>query len=73
MVVSSAVPCRDCEKRQVGCHGRCEAYQAYAAGREAIRREKAKKNDAEGYTRNCVRVRKIKYLREKQRGRHNGK
>lgn len=22
-------PCRRCEKREVGCHGRCEAYLAY--------------------------------------------
>lgn len=73
MVVNTGVPCRDCEKRQVGCHGKCEAYQHYAAGREAIREEKARKNEAEGYTRNCIRARKIKVLREQQRGRHTGR
>lgn len=33
-------PCKDCEKRHVGCHDTCEAYQKYHAEREAIRKER---------------------------------
>lgn len=22
-------PCKDCEKRELGCHSRCEAYRLY--------------------------------------------
>ena len=37
-------PCRDCEKRQVGCHSSCEEYKAYAARLERIRAAKFEKN-----------------------------
>ncbi len=28
-------PCKDCEKRYLGCHSDCESYKAYRADREA--------------------------------------
>lgn len=28
-------PCKDCDKRQVGCHGSCEEYTEYLAKRRA--------------------------------------
>lgn len=34
-------PCKDCEKRQVGCHGSCPDYAAYAQSRQELR-EKAR-------------------------------
>lgn len=30
------VPCRYCETRSLGCHGRCEKYIEYKREREAI-------------------------------------
>ena len=29
-------PCKDCENRSPGCHGRCETYLAYAEERRKI-------------------------------------
>ncbi len=31
------VPCRYCEKRSLGCHGRCEEYMEYKREREVLR------------------------------------
>ena len=31
------VPCRYCEKRSLGCHGRCEKYIEYKRDCETIR------------------------------------
>ena len=33
-------PCRYCEKRELGCHGKCEEYQAFAKERDRINQEK---------------------------------
>lgn len=35
-----SAPCKDCEKRNVGCHSRCEEYQKYSAERHEINRKK---------------------------------
>ena len=35
-------PCRGCEERAAGCHGKCERYAVYNAWREEIRREREK-------------------------------
>jgi hypothetical protein len=38
------VPCKDCQKRKVGCHSTCKEYKEFSvaneARREAIKREK---------------------------------
>lgn len=38
------VPCKDCQKRKVGCHSDCAEYKEFSAAnearREAIKREK---------------------------------
>ena len=31
------VPCRECQDRQVGCHGKCERYQHYKKNLEAAK------------------------------------
>lgn len=37
-------PCKDCEKREEGCHSRCEAYKGWRARRdEHIESEQKKK------------------------------
>lgn len=28
--------CKDCDKRYIGCHDRCESYQKFKAERELI-------------------------------------
>lgn len=28
-------PCRDCDRREIGCHGRCENYIAWSTERTA--------------------------------------
>ena len=46
-------PCRDCNDRAVGCHGRCERYQEWKRDRDAIldamNAEKAKTQLAVNY------------------------
>ena len=47
-------PCKDCEKRELGCHGRCEEYAEYKK-----QNEKAKSEYPEIYKyRSSQRVRK---------------
>ena len=42
-------PCKDCEKRYVGCHGRCEKYlEYYKANQERLESIK-KANESIGY------------------------
>lgn len=31
------VPCRYCEKRTIGCHGRCDKYMEYKRERDAMK------------------------------------
>ena len=33
-----ATPCKDCTKRQVGCHAQCEDYKAYQDALEDYKR-----------------------------------
>lgn len=35
-------PCKDCPDREVGCHGECEKYKAYA---EACAKQREKRRD----------------------------
>lgn len=32
-----AVPCKDCEKRVVGCHSNCEAYKSFVSENEKLK------------------------------------
>lgn len=38
------VPCKDCPKRELGCHSKCEVYKNFSAGREMIREKKFKES-----------------------------
>lgn len=46
-------PCKDCEEREVGCHGKCEKYQAYRSDldqvKQVIRTQKETEAVADGY------------------------
>lgn len=41
-----AVPCIDCEKREIGCHGKCEPYLEYNRQMRVICEKRKKANDA---------------------------
>ena len=34
-----SAPCKDCEKRQVGCHTTCKEYKAWAEIKTAVNRK----------------------------------
>lgn len=46
------VPCKDCEKRTVGCHAHCEAYQAFAAAKRDEYAKRAMMNTLDTYSDN---------------------
>ncbi len=33
-------PCRDCEKRKVGCHGTCPEYKEWAEENDRLRKQR---------------------------------
>ena len=37
-------PCKDCENRQIGCHGSCAAYNEYREKEAAYRKEYRRRN-----------------------------
>lgn len=41
----STGPCKDCEKRAVGCHGSCPEYQKYYKANREAAAERRKKID----------------------------
>lgn len=65
-------PCRDCADRRVGCHGtdesgawRCEAYGAYQAEMDKLRKEKREAKDAADVMRWYVRARSARLVQRK--------
>ena len=40
-------PCMGCEKREVGCHGRCGAYKAFRDELDAINERRRLLSDAD--------------------------
>lgn len=57
-------PCKGCEQRKVGCHGSCEAYQAWTASRHEIIR----KRQIEQEKRQLSRDHEMKYRRNLKEG-----
>ena len=58
-------PCKDCEEREVKCHGKCERFKAWnekhVADREAIRKKKNAIRDVDDYVqKNIIKYRKTK-------------
>lgn len=51
-------PCKDCKRREIGCHGKCEEYAAFRA-RIALEIAK-RREDKEGIDTVCRRVARIK-------------
>ena len=40
-------PCKNCEKRRLGCHGRCKAYKAFRDELDAINERRRLLSDAD--------------------------
>lgn len=43
-------PCKDCERREVGCHGRCEAFQVFEAAKQEEYARRAEQNNLNRYS-----------------------
>lgn len=39
------VPCKGCEERKVGCHGKCEKYQTFVEDNEKIKAERQRQHE----------------------------
>ncbi len=52
-------PCKDCEKRYVGCHGRCEKYLEFKKANNERLKQKSLEIDADQYAiDNTMRIRR---------------
>lgn len=64
-------PCKDCEDREVGCHGRCEMYQAYRSEldqvKQVIRTQKETEAVTDGYVVEMRRKLRRLYATKKRR------
>lgn len=64
-------PCKECEEREVGCHGRCEKYQAYRSELDKVTQVIREQKEAEAVTDGYVvtmrqKLRRV-YARKKRR------
>lgn len=39
-------PCQECERREIGCHGRCDDYKEWKAKRRKINDDREKEQNA---------------------------
>ena len=44
-------PCKNCDRRKLGCHGNCEPYQQWSAGRHEINRKRMEENESQQLSR----------------------
>ena len=52
-------PCKDCEKRYIGCHGRCEKYLKFKKANDERLKQKSLEIDADQYAiDNTMRIRR---------------
>lgn len=52
-------PCKDCNKRYVGCHGRCEKYLEFKKANDERLKQKSLEIDADQYAiDNTMRIRR---------------
>ena len=56
-------PCKGCEKRELGCHGKCEAYKEFRKKYDEIIALKRSKEDSE----NWFAKRAEKFMRKRNR------
>ena len=43
-------PCRDCERREMGCHGKCSMYQEWQRKNEEIKHKIQLKEEVDHYS-----------------------
>lgn len=64
-------PCKECEDREAGCHGRCEKYQAYRSDldqvKQVIRTQKETEAVTDGYVVGMRRKLRRLYATKKRR------
>ena len=53
--------CKDCDKRTVGCHGKCEKYAAYREQMDRIKKLQAVESSADEVTSRAIRRTMGKY------------
>lgn len=58
-------PCKACDHREIGCHGRCEGYQEWTASRHEINRKRAADQELRGISRDH----EMKYRKNLKQGR----
>lgn len=59
--------CKECKKRYMGCHSKCEDYLAAKAENERIKEEKHKQSVTDGYFVLTARKKRKKYLEHKKK------
>lgn len=65
--VGMRCPCKGCDRRKLGCHGRCEQYKAWTASRHEINRKRYAEQDVRQLSRDHER----KYRRNLKQGFQN--
>lgn len=69
MNLNVTVPCKDCDDREAGCHGRCERYAAFRVEIETGKEEERREHEAAAY----AKIRSLSYrsrvVKDKLRGR----
>ena len=60
-------PCKDCPDRTVGCHGKCEKYEAYRVKVDELHRLRAEKSYAHDPMHGYVRTRESNRLHRESR------
>lgn len=66
----SQVPCkRDCPNREIGCHGKCEAYGSFRAKQEARYRQNEINASASYVYVNVLQAQRKRLMDKKSKGR----
>lgn len=47
-------PCMDCQDRQVGCHGKCQAYLDYDSKNKQINIKKMNRHNMDNLVNDCL-------------------
>ena len=42
-------PCKNCDRREVGCHGRCELYREFTERHKSEKSQKLQENNVTSY------------------------
>lgn len=70
LISAISAPCKDCEKRRLGCHGKCEEYKAFRAELDALNERRRLMSAANEASRN---IEFYSARRMEKRGRRKGR